>query len=321
MSAELNVKPYDITNGEKVTYGYYSALEVVFKQFIKKLETYFYDEFKLTLEFEYKIKTDIKFINYLNSHRRPLPFFVFGITPLMRDAFIKFDNRFINLLLNKDSLFKTGRVALHDGFSIDKSNGAKIKDSVEELLSMFQDSWTKIHPVECSLRKLVSNKIKAKIMDDSESCVVITVSMKQRGFNSNWDICLSRYQLDRIIEKRGAKGLLASTGTASKEGTIKTHLTELLMNESEYEIRGVLGSLDLSSKDLLDSFQSNSVIPISNQIKHSAIVQLNRIPILAAEIGETYGNLAVQIKNRYDTVKEENKKEQKSFKKIEFSKL
>ena len=318
MTVELNIKSYDITNGDKVEYGFYSALEVVFRQYLKKLETYFYDEFKLSFDFKFVIKTDVKFKDYLDSLGLPSAIFIFKHYPLMRDSVLKTDNRLINLFLSKEKLFKDGKMAVHNTFSIDKANSQIVKTGIEGLLSLFQDSWDNIHPVECALKRLVSNKIKAKVMDDTESCVVIKVQMSQKQFLSEWEFCLSRYQLDRIVEKHGAKGLLAASGSQEQDKSIKAHLTQLLVNDSNYDIKGVLGSVNLSSRDVIAAFRNKTIIPITNPIMNNAAVYLNRIPILAAEVGQTQGQLSLQIQNKYKTVEKEAQKEQKLFSKISF---
>ncbi len=318
MAAKKTVKPYDITNGEKVTYGFYSALEVVFQQFIGKLESYFFDEFKLAFDFSVDLKTGIKFRNYFDTLDSPVPIFVFNLFPFTRDSLLKIDNGFINLILAKEELFEKGRIALGNGFSLENTNSSQVKTSIEQILELFQESWKNIYPVEYNLRKLVSNKIKAKVMDLTESCVVITLAMSQKSYRCEWEFCFSTYQLDRIIEKRGAQGLLAASSPQQQDQKIKEYLTRLLIQESEYEISGVLGSINLSSNQLFESLNNKTVIPIENNLKNRAVIKLNKIPILAADIGQTSDKISLKIKNSYESFKTETQKEKKGFSAIQF---
>ena len=291
---------------------------MVFKQFIERLESYFFDEFKLALDFSFKLKTDTKYRNYFATLEKPAPIFVFNLFPFTRDSILKVDNRLINLLLSKQELFNRGRIGLNNNFSLESSSRTEVKDSIESLLKLFQLSWKNIYPVECNLRKLVSNRIKAKVMDLAESCVVVDLAISQNRFHSNLEFCFSTYQLERIIEKRGAKGLLVGSDTAVKDDRIKKHFTKLLIEESNYEISGVLGSLNVSTKQLSESFCNNKVIPIENNLKNRAIVKLNKTPILAADIGQTGGQISLRIKNSYESFEMETKKEKKDFSSIQF---
>ncbi|MBU2511805.1 hypothetical protein KJ966_10715 [bacterium] len=318
MTVNQKIKPYDITNNEKVTYGYYSALEVVFQQFIGKLESYFFDEFKLAFDFSVELKTGIKFRNYFETLNKPAPLFVFNLFPFTRDSILKIDNCFINLILAKEELFKKGKIALGNGFSLENTNSSLVKSSIEKILDLFQDSWKNIYPVEYNLKRLVSNRIKARVMDLSESCVVIKLTMSQKAFHSSWEFCFSTYQLDRIIKKRGAQGLLAASSPQQLDQKIKDYLTRLLMQESEYEISGVLGTINLSSNQLFESFKNKTIIPIENNLKNRAVIKLNKTPILAADIGQTANQISLQIKNSYESFKNETQKERKNFSAIQF---
>lgn len=319
MTSEKNIKPFDITNGERISYGFYSALEVIFQQFINKLEVLFYDEFKLAFDFTYTISTGIRFNKYLDTLNLPTPLFIFGLQPFMSDSILKTDNRFINLILSKNVLKKEGRISIDNSFSLENSNSVTIKNMIDQLLLLLESSWAKTHHVECKLKRVVSNKIKAKILDGSESCVVVAIEMKQNKFISRWEFCFSTYLLDRIIEKRGAKGLLvASEHHRGQEEKIKEYFKRLLMEESRYQIDAVLGSIFLSSKDLLDSFHNKTVIPIKNVVQNHAEVRLNNNPILAAEVGETSGQISLKIADNYTTMASSLRKSKKKFSKLTF---
>jgi flagellar motor switch protein FliM len=321
MTSERKIKPYDITNGERVSYGYYSALEVIFQQFINKLEVFIYDEFKLSFSFNYKISSGIRFNKYLESMNQPAPLFIFSLQPLVSDSIFRTDNRFINLILLKNTLIKEGKVTLDNSFSLENTNSKTVKAVMDQLFILFESSWAKVHRIECKLKRVVSNKIKAKVMDNTESCVVVSIEMKQNRFVSHWDFCFSTYLLDRIIEKRGAKGLLAASGHhRGQEKKVKEYFEKLLLEESRYQIDAVLGFINLSSKDLWDSYQNKTVIPIKNVVQGHAEVQLNKNPILAAEIGETAGQISLKVADSFSIMASVIKKSKKSFSKLTFKK-
>ncbi len=320
MTVGYSVKPYDITCGEKVKYGVYAALEIVFQQYINKLELFFFDEFKLAFDFDFKIKTGIKFNKYLESVKQPSPVFVFKLHPVSKDCLFVADNRIVNLILAKNSLFENGKADIPNSFQINSKNCEKIKTTFKTFLDLFQDSWKSVHNVESKLKKLVSNRIKAKIMDPAESCIICSVTIKQKRFKSEWEFCFSNYQLDRIIEKHGTKALLTNHSYSPINPRIREFLSEILIQETKYELKGILGQLEISPNDLIESFNKKKVIPFKNEINNNVTVMLSEYPILSAIAGETNERLSLQVNGKYETVKKTAADVKKSFSKIKFSK-
>ncbi len=319
MTVEQSVKPYDITCGEKVKYGVYAALEIVFQQYINKLELFFFDEFKLAFDFDFKIKTGIRFNRYLESVKQPSPVFVFQLHPVVKDCLLVADNRIINLILAKNNLFKNGKADISNSFQVNTENSKKIKSTFKKFLDLFQDSWKSVHDVESQLKQLVTNRIKAKIMDPAESCIICSVTIKQKRFRSEWEFCFSNYQLDRIIEKHGTRALLSSHSYSPSNPKIKEVLSEILIQEMTYELKGILGQLEISPNDLIESFSGKKVIPLKNDINNNVTVMLSEHPILSAVAGETNEKLSLQVNGKYETVKKTAGKVQKSFSKIKYS--
>ncbi|MBU3914227.1 hypothetical protein KKA14_01700 [bacterium] len=319
MTVEYSIKPYDITCGEKVKYGVYAALEIVFQRYINKLELFFFDEYKLAFDFDFKIKTGIRFNKYLESLKQPSPIFVFQLHPEVRNCLLIADNRIINLILAKSSLFENGKAEIPNNFQINAENSMKIKSTFSTFLDLFQDSWESIHNVKSELKKLVSNRIKAKIMDPTESCIICGVTIKQKRFKSEWEFCFSNHQLDRIIEKHGTRALLNNHSNSPGNPKIREFLSEILIQETTYELKGILGQLEISPIDLIESFNKKKVIPLKNEISNNVIVMLSDHQILSAIAGETNQKLSLQVNGKYETAKKNAGDIKKRFSKIKFS--
>ncbi len=318
MITPANIQPYDITCGEKVQYGYYAALEVVFNQFLNELESYFFDEFNTSLEFSYDIITGLKFKKFLERLESPQPIFLFNLSPLIGDCLLTMENRSANLLLAREKLRENRKTAVNNQFILNNSHSNDIQVVIEQLLGRFCDCWEKILPVESKLKKLVSNKIKARILSPVEACVIVRINLRQNHFSTYLEFCFSDYQLDQVIKKFGSKLLLAGNGEARESETTKRYFTELLLSESHYLISGVLGELNISEKELLESFQNQTVIPIKSDIRNNAIVTINEKPLLSASVGMTNDQIALQVNGKYERKMVEEKIKQKSFSKIQF---
>ncbi|MFH2132677.1 MAG: FliM/FliN family flagellar motor switch protein [bacterium] len=318
MVTPVEIKPYDITGGEIVQYGYYAALEVVFNQFLNELETYFFDEFNTSLEFNYNISTGMKFKKYLERIQNPQPIFLFNLYPLVGECLLVMENRSVNLLLARDSLNQYRKLSVNNQFLLNADNSKQIQTIIDHLLSLFSDCWSNILPVKSHLKKLVSNKIKARVMSPVEACVIVKINIKQNHFSTYWEFCFSDYHLDQVIKKHGSKLLLHGNGEAMENQLTRKHYTELLLEESHYRLTAVLGELHISENDLLDSYHNQTVIPIRNDISNNVIVAVNETPLLSASAGTTNDCLALQINGKYESKKVEEKAKHKSFAKLEF---
>ena len=318
MVQSANVNSYDITGGEKVEFGYYAALEVIFKQFLHRLESFYYDEFNLPFDIDFEIVTGIKFSKYIEQVDQPLPIFIFELPPLRGEGLLVLDNRSTNLIFSKEQLSKNKRVGIDNRFRVDNENCEIVKEHVEAILLLFEESWQRILKVESRLKKLVSNRIKAKVMSPAEACIVVRINIAQSDFQTYWEFCFSAYHLDRIIKQYGSKALLAGNGEAQEDEKIRQYLTDLLLADSAYELTGELGNLFASQKVLEASYEKGTVIPITNEINQNAVVKLNSIPVLSAGIGVTNENISVQINGKLEKIKDKKKHKHKPFSPMKF---
>jgi flagellar motor switch protein FliM len=319
MRENQSITPYDITAGEKVSYGYYAALEGVFAKFINKLESFFYDEYKILFGFDFTIQTELKFGKYLKSLSKPIPLFIFGLSPLSNDCLLVADNRMVNLVLSRDTLYKEGRTAVDSSFSVDDSNFAQVKNCIEKVLSLFQSSWNSLYNVESQLKRLVSNTVKAKIMENSENCIRVRIGISQKRFKSYYEFCFSTSQLERVIEKHGRNALLGSRNFSPYDREIKQYFTDVVLKDSYYEVKGVLGSLNLSQKELIDSYRLKRIVPIHNEIEGNVVVKIGDQSVLSSIAGATNGHYSLQVNGKFEKKREEVKRTKKPFTKLRFS--
>ncbi|NQU65712.1 MAG: hypothetical protein HQ517_15730 [SAR324 cluster bacterium] len=318
MVTSAEIKAFDITCGETVQYGYYAALEVVFNKYLIELESYFFDEFNTSLEFSYEILTGLKFNRYLKSIHNPQPIFIFNLSPLIGDCLLIMESRAVNLLLAQNQLNSKRKTGVNNRFSLNTENSSQIQATIEQLLGLFSGCWEKILPVESKLKKLVSNKIKARVMSPAEASVIVRVTLNQNQFSTFWEFCFSDYQLDQVIKKHGSTLLLAGNGEIRENHLIQKHFSDLLLQESNYQLKGVLGELLISEQMLLDSYHDQAVIPIINDISKNVVVTVNEKPLLSAVAGVTNDQIALQINGKYEKKKVEERVRQKPFHELKF---
>lgn len=314
MTNKQNIKHFDITKGEKIEVGYHTALEAIFNHFINDLEVLFYDRYNKAFDFSYSIKTENKFSNFLKNVQFNIPIFIFKLNPLSRNCLLVLDNTFSNNIING---FKK-KNDFGSSFKINGENYQNVKTVIDSLLDSFCQSWKKIYPVDYTLTKLVSNRIKAKVLPPTEACTRIKVKIGLGDFQTHFEFCFSSYQLDPILKKFSKKALLAgeADGFLSQESNL--FLNDLLQNETDYKVKGIIGDLNVSHNNLLDSLKTGKVLKLSNSLNKNAIVQVNKKAVLSADIGVCRDNFSLQVNGKFETVKEEIKHKNKPFSKINF---
>jgi len=124
--------------------------------------------------------------------------------------------------------------------------------------------------------------------------------------------------LDRIIKQYGSKVLLAGNGEAQENDKIRQFFTDLLIADSAYELKGVLGNLFVSQKQLEDSIHNHTIIPIKNEIDENVVVEINKVPVLSADAGITNNNISVQINGKIENIRVKIKQKDKPFSKLKY---
>lgn len=321
MKGTDSITKFDITRGEHIQCGYYAALESVVEQFVRKLETHFFDEFGLSMHFEYQIKNGNKFRDMHEKMAEHSPIFVLGLSPLRGESLLVMDNKSANLLVSKQELQRDGKVTLKNHFTLDASKRTIIEHQVKELLTHFESSWSNIFKLKCVLKRLVSHKIKAKVMSPLEACVTLQIKAHYHDFEGDWCFYFSAYQLDSIMKTYRNKALLIGESGDWEDKHIKDYLSNLLLGSSEYEAKGVLGKLVISQEKLLKSYEDGIVLPIVSSINTNIEIQLNKESMLAGTLGDTNGIVALQVNGGYEAVVEEIKLQGKPFQQTTFSPL
>ncbi|MDT8446379.1 MAG: FliM/FliN family flagellar motor switch protein [bacterium] len=311
-------KNYDLTRGEQVTSSYFTPLEVVLKNYLCQLESFFFDQFNISCRFDFHIEPAGKFSDYLESIAQPTPIFVFELSALQGDSLLILDNSLANLFLERESLVRDGRAKVPREFKVDLQNYPLLEDVVDQALHLFAGSWSRLLPCGHKVDKLVSHRIKAKIMNPDEACLKARIQVHYRGFTSAMEFCFSAYQLDPILKNYSRQALL--TGEAGHPQPDLTSLRRLIEKEAKYEAKAVIGGLYLSREDLVESMDTGAVLPLSSELKQGLALYLNGRPLLSGEPGTSLGHQAIKLQGRIEEVQERLKKIPKPFTKQHFPK-
>jgi flagellar motor switch protein FliM len=312
---------FDLTQGEKVNYSYYIALESIFNCFTDRLEELFYDMFNKVFQFSYQIKTGIRFQNHLRKTEAPIPIFIFEMSPIKGNALLIPDHALTNLFLNQTNVFKQKSIEVNNYFTLNQDNSKILGKKVNHYLSEFGKCWEKINPIELKLKKLVSNPVKAKIMHAHETCIFITVNAKYKNFSCQCQFGFSAFQLDPIMKKHYQKAMLLGDSRSEPNHEKSKSLLIMLNTDATYNVKGILGNFTGSHQEIINSLETGSVIPLENALQNHVIVSINDYPALSAEAGMSEQKLSLKINGQFDDMKLKIKKQNIPFSKLNFPNL
>lgn len=312
---------FDLTQGEKVNYNYYIALESIFNCFTDRLEELFYDLFNKVFRFSYHVKTGVKFQNQLRKTEAPIPIFIFEMSPLKGNALLIPDHGLTNLFLNHAQVFKNKSIEVENYFTLNQSNSKTLGQKVNHYLSEFGKCWEKINPIELKLKKLVSNPVKAKIMHSQETCIFITVKAQYKNFSCQCQFGFSAFQLDPIMKKHYQKAMLLGESRSEPSQEKSQSLLKMLNTDAIYKVKGILGNVTVSHREIIDSLEKGTVIPLENALQNHVIVSINDYPALSAEAGMSEQKLSLKINGQFDDMKIKVKRQNIPFSKLNFPNL
>ncbi|MDH5561077.1 MAG: hypothetical protein OEY59_09530 [Deltaproteobacteria bacterium] len=318
MQKTPTVEPYNIIAEEKISYSYFTALQTIFYNYVSQLESYLYDELGIVFKLRFNIESGIKFKDVFQGLDFPLPILIYELSPLGGDSLLIMENSSANFLLQKEELKKNKKTVISNLFHLEKDNFPILKTELERLLKIFENCWDKITISEAKIKKLVTHKLKAKIMNPVETCVLVNLQISHKAFQTQWVFCFSGYQLDPIMKKFGKKALLAGNGDYYQDESNKNKLEEMFSKEINYEAKGILGELEISHEDLLESYRTKKVLPLSEGIMDNIIIKLNGVPTLSAQAGKTHDQVSLKVNGIYEEIKSQVKKRQKPFLKTDF---
>lgn len=317
---EIRVTDYDITRGEKIHLGYFSALEAIFKQFCSGLESLLYDRFKISCDLSYVIQSGFSYGTFIKGLEQPLPMFLFHTEGLKGASIMAMENNLANLFLFRDDLFEKGRVVIPRSFQLNETNHMEVKDAATEIMQRFEESVSIIETSKVEVDKLVSHRIKAQIMEPEEPCVKVKVRAAYKEFSGHMEFCFSAYQLDPLLKRSGKKVLLNRFADEPSKENNPGWIASLIEDKANFQVKGIYGEVNVSQDQLQQALLSKEPIPLHSDINGNLIICINGQPQLSGQAGSSRGQLALQVNGKYQAVKEETKKKPVPFAKLQFPK-
>ena len=309
---------FDLTQGEKVNYSYYIALESIFNCFTDRLEELFYDMFNKVFQFEYQIETGIRFQSQLRKTEAPVPIFILDVSPMKGNALLILDHSMTNLFLNQKRIFNQKTIDVKNYFTLNQNNSRILGAKVNHYLSEFEKCWESIHPINVKLKKLVSNPVKAKIMHSYETCIFIKVSARYKNFSCQCQFGFSAFQLDPVMKKHYQKAMLLGDSRSEPNPEKSKALLTMLSTDTTYKVKGILGNFTISHQEIINSLESGAVIPLENALQNHVVVTINDHPVLSAEAGMSEQKLSLKVNGRFDEMKLKVKQQSIPFSKLSF---
>lgn len=320
MSPPINIKKYDLTRGEKIVHGPMAGLEIIFNRLALELESCLFDQFSIPFQIDFGVEQGIKFRDFQLSLEQPHPIFIFQLAPLKGDALLVIENRFANLFFQQKELRQNKKISVTNNFLVNNNNFTLLQDSVVNILLKLQKSWDTFGSVQLALKKLVSHRMKAKVINPFETCAIVTMKFCWKQFETKLRFCFSYIFLDPILKSVSRSDLLASEGKTEIYSDITEHFRQTLQ-DIPYDISGVLGKIRLSRNQLIEKMNSGAILPIRREKNDYSTVFINNVPLFSCTVGSIRDNYSVQLHKACEENIETNPSKEKKFQKIQFKKL
>jgi len=321
MTTEDNIKKYDLTRGEKVSHGPMAGLEIVFRKLAFELESFLFEQFEIPFEIDYHVEQGVKFRDFQHLLNHPVPIFTFDFFPYKGKSLLVTDNRFANLFFAREDLLRRKKMAISNKFQVSIKNYRILQKGITTILEKLQQSWSIFEEVRLETDKLVSHRLKANVMNPSQTCIVTTLRFRWHHFESNMKFCFSYALLDPIMRKISRKDILVSEGKSERFPEVEQHFKESL-KKIPCEISGVLGKVRLSKHEILNKIKSGEVIPVSLLKEGNSYLTVNDVPVFTGTPGVVNENFSMQLNGNFEIQEDKMRQgKEKTFGKLRFKPL
>ncbi|MFT8406740.1 flagellar motor switch protein FliM, partial [Liquorilactobacillus nagelii] len=207
--------------------------------------------------------------------------------------------RLVELLCGGTEI-EPGKVAVSDDAIDDKNftdiELAILREVLQELGKVFQNSWKDIVQMETALDDLDTNPQLLQTMSPNEPVVLTTFTMQIGDMSTFLNICIPYVFFEGISDKLSFRNWFDSSQKLSKDD--ERELQRGLNNvEVSFETR--LGSAQMEMADFLH-LEVGDVIKLDRKTSAPLDTYVNGIPFYQAKPGKKDGNLAVELLDKLE---------------------
>ncbi|HXG30416.1 MAG TPA: flagellar motor switch protein FliM [Thermodesulfobacteriota bacterium] len=285
------VRPYDITNQERIIRGRMPGLDIANDRFARFLRNSISGFIMRFVDVSVHSTELMKFSEFMKIVPFPSSINIFKIeSPFKGYALLVFEAPLIFTLVEFFFGGKTASWFKPEGRSFTVIEQRVIKKLVKAALEDLVTAWENIAPLGVEYVSSEMNPHFITIVTPSEIVIKVEVHVEIEDFKGRVFICIP-YALIEPVKERLYSGIQSEMSVADQRWVGR--LEEILM-DSYVEVRAKLEDLELTLEELLN-LEVGSVISLDRSVEEEVIVEVEGVPKFKGVSGYSRGNQAIKI--------------------------
>ncbi|MBK5247701.1 MAG: FliM/FliN family flagellar motor switch protein, partial [Peptostreptococcaceae bacterium] len=166
---------------------------------------------------------------------------------------------------------------------------------IKEIVSLMKNVWANYIEMAPKLVKLETNSRILQGISADENIVIVGMSILINETQGKIRICIPEATLDAIFKKRNTQNKKnARRGDQVSETQRRADIIKEI-SKSEFELTGVLGKVEILSKDLID-LEVGDIIKLKNAENSLVEISVGNVPWFRGELGSFNKKRAISIK-------------------------
>ncbi|MEG2295195.1 MAG: flagellar motor switch protein FliM [Oscillospiraceae bacterium] len=294
---DKKVKEYDFKSPKKFTKEQLKTLNGIHQSYARLLSSYFTGVLRLMTQVTVFSIEEQVYYEYNNA----LPDNVFmGIVDLKPES-EEISESLILYEISKNTCFSIIDRMLGgsgEGLGADREfteiEIVLMENTLKQTLRMLKESWINYLEIDPLLLNVETNSRLAQTIGHDEVVVIIVMEILIKDKKGSMNICIPALHLEEIMIQISARNTKINRKidemkeAAKKESILKT------VKDSELKIRGILGELELSVRDVL-GLQINDIIQIDKDVNSDIIISVDEYKWFTGKIGTKRNKKAIKI--------------------------
>jgi flagellar motor switch protein FliM len=284
-------RAYDLTSQDRIVRGRMPTLEMINERFARYTRISLFNLLRRSADVAVGGIQIQKFGEYVHTLYVPTSLNMIKLRPLRGTGLVILDAKLVFKLV--DNFFGgDGRHAKIEGREFTPTELRVVEMVLQQAFVDLTEAWRAIMPIQFEFVNSEVNPAMANIVSPSEVVVVSTFHVELDGGGGDLHITLPYAMIEPIRETLDA-GMQSDVDDAD-ERWVKA-LREDVMGAT-VEINCTVAEREITLRDILD-LAPGDVIPV--EMDDALALTANGVPVLRARLGQSRGNLALQILGKY----------------------
>jgi flagellar motor switch protein FliM len=289
---EGDVRSCDLTSQDRIVRGRMPTLEMINERFARYTRVSLFNLMRRSADVAVSGIQIQRFGEYVHTLYVPTSLNMVKLRPLRGTGLIILDAKLVFKLV--DNFFGgDGRHAKIEGREFTPTELRVVQMVLQQAFIDLKEAWKTIMPIEFEYVGSEVNPSMANIVSPSEVVVVSSFHIELGGGGGDMHITLPYSMIEPIRETLDA-------GMQSDVDALDDRWEHALRDDvvgATVEVNTTVAEKVISLRDIID-LEAGDVIPID--VPEKLVLRANGVPILYARLGQSRGNLALQILDKFD---------------------